>query len=203
MKLYSKFGVCFIVDYIVLQWIGQLFEVELLNKDILKGLEFFKINLVGVVFVLVDGDFVLLQNVVIMGYIVDSFLQVGFGGDGSLCQCVEVICWLVFVNFDVYLVFLLLFVLGKFIVDESQYDVICVVVYKCLCGLFEIVDRQLVDKLWLVGFCSFVDLYFYIILCWVVGVKVDLFGLDNLVVYKVCMDVDVGVQVVLKVEGLV
>lgn len=202
MKLYSKFGVCFIVDYIVLQWIGQLYDVELLIKEILKVFVFLVINLVGLVLVVVDGDFVLIQNVVIMGYIVDIYFQVGLVGDGSVWQCVEVICWLFFVNLDLYLVFLLLFGLGNYIGDESQYDVICVVVYKCLCGLFECVNMQLEGCQWLVGFCSFVDLYFYIMLCWVVGVKVDLIGLDNIVVFKQCMDVDLGVQVVLKVEGL-
>ncbi len=83
MKLYSKPGACSTADHIALQWTGQPFEVELLNKDTLKGPEFLKINPAGAVPALVDGDFVLLQNAAIMGYIADSFPQAGLGGDGS------------------------------------------------------------------------------------------------------------------------
>ncbi|MFX7883154.1 glutathione S-transferase N-terminal domain-containing protein, partial [Acinetobacter baumannii] len=83
MKLYSKPGACSTADHIALQWTGQPFEVELLNKDTLKGPEFLKINPAGAVPALVDGDFVLLQNAAIMGYIADTYPQAGLGGDGS------------------------------------------------------------------------------------------------------------------------
>ncbi len=102
MKLYSKPGACSTADHIALQWTGQPFEVELLNKDTLKGPEFLKINPAGAVPALVDGDFVLLQNAAIMGYIADSFPQAGLGGDGSAKSRAEVNKWLAFANSDVH-----------------------------------------------------------------------------------------------------
>ena len=115
MKLYSKPGACSTADHIALQWTGQPFEVELLNKDTLKGPEFLKINPAGAVPALVDGDFVLLQNAAIMGYIADSFPQAGLGGDGSPRQRAEATRWLAFVNSDVHPAFSPLFAPGKFI----------------------------------------------------------------------------------------
>ncbi len=83
MKLYSKPGACSTADHIALQWTGQPFEVELLNKDTEGSGIPQKINPAGAVPALVDGDFVLLQNAAIMGYIADSFPQAGLGGDSD------------------------------------------------------------------------------------------------------------------------
>ena len=151
---------------------------------------------------LVDGDFVLLQNAAIMGYIADSFPQAGLGGDGSPRQRAEATRWLAFVNSDVHPAFSPLFAPGKFIADEGQYDAIRAAAHKRLRGLFETADRQLADKPWLAGFRSFADPYFYITLRWAAGTKVDLSGLDNLAAYKARMDADAGVQAALKAEGL-
>ncbi|HFF6204853.1 TPA: glutathione S-transferase N-terminal domain-containing protein [Stenotrophomonas maltophilia] len=202
MKLYSKPGTCSTADHIALQWTGQPFEVELLNKDTLKGPEFLKINPAGAVPALVDGDFVLLQNAAIMGYIADTYPQAGLGGDGSARQRAEATRWLAFVNSDVHPAFSPLFAPGKFIADESQFDAIRAAAHKRLRGLFETADRQLADKPWLAGFRSFADPYFYITLRWAAGTKVDLSGLDNLAAYKARMDADAGVQAALKAEGL-
>ncbi|WP_251278308.1 glutathione S-transferase family protein, partial [Enterobacter hormaechei] len=81
--------------------------------------EFLKINPAGAVPALVDGDFVLLQNAAIMGYIADTYPQAGLGGDGSPRQRAEATRWLAFVNSDVHPAFSPLFAPGKFIADES------------------------------------------------------------------------------------
>ncbi|MGH8043076.1 MAG: glutathione S-transferase family protein, partial [Stenotrophomonas sp.] len=164
MKLYSKPGACSTADHIALQWTGQPFEVELLDKDTMKAPAFLAINPAGAVPALVDGNFVLTQNAAIMGYIADSFPQAGLGGDGSPQQRAEAARWLSFVNSDVHPAFSPLFGPAKFIADESQFDAIRAAARKRLRGLFETADRQLADKPWLAGFRSFADPYFYITL---------------------------------------
>ncbi len=203
MKLYSKPGACSTADHIALQWTGQPFEVELLDKDSMKAPAFLAINPAGAVPALVDGDFVLTQNAAIMGYIADSFPQAGLAGDGSPRQRAEAARWLSFVNSDVHPAFSPLFGPAKFIADEGQFDAIRAAARKRLRGLFETADRQLADKPWLAGFRSVADPYFYITLRWAAAAKVDLAGLDNVAAFKTRMEADAGVQAALKAEGLV
>lgn len=202
MKLYSKPGACSTADHIALQWTGQPFEVELLDKDTLKAPAYLAINPAGSVPTIVDGSFVLTQNAAIMGYIADSYPQAGLGGDGSPQQRAEANRWLAFVNSDVHPAFSPLFAPAKFIANDSQYDAIRDAARKRLRGLFETANRQLADKPWLAGFRSYADAYFYITLRWAAGAKVDLTGLDNLAAFKTRMEADTGVQAALKAEGL-
>lgn len=202
MKLYSKPGACSTADHIALQWTGQPFEVELLDKDTLKAPPFLAINPAGSVPVVVDGDFVLTQNAAIMGYIADTYPQAGLTGDGSPKQRAEATRWLSFVNSDLHPAFKPLFGPGTFIEDDTQYDALRAAARKRLRALFERADAQLADRPWLAGFRSFADPYFYITLRWAAGAKIDLSGLDNLAAFKQRMEADTGVQAALKAEGL-
>ncbi len=202
MKLYSKPGACSTADHIALQWTGQPFEVELLDKDTLKAPPFLAINPAGSVPVVVDGDFVLTQNAAIMGYIADTHPQAGLTGDGSPKQRAEATRWLSFVNSDLHPAFKPLFAPGAFIEDDTHYDALRAAARKRLRALFERADAQLADRPWLAGFRSFADPYFYITLRWAAGAKIDLSGLDNLAAFKQRMEADTGVQAVLKAEGL-
>ncbi|MCC7634787.1 glutathione S-transferase N-terminal domain-containing protein [Stenotrophomonas rhizophila] len=202
MKLYSKPGACSTADHIALQWTGQPFEVELLDKDTLKAPAFLAINPAGSVPAVVDGDFTLTQNAAIMGYIADTYPQAGLAGDGSARQRAEATRWLSFVNSDLHPAFSPLFGPGKFIGDQSQFDAVRAAAHKRLRGLFERANAQLDGRQWLAGFRSFADPYFYITLRWAAGAKVDLGGLDNLAAYKQRLDADPGVQATLQAEGL-
>ena len=202
MKLYSKPGACSTADHIALQWTGQPFEVELLDKDTMKAPAYLAINPSGAVPAIVDGSFVLTQNAAIMGYIADSYPQAGLAGDGSPQQRAEANRWLAFVNSDLHPAFTPLFGPGRFIDDEGQYDAVRDAARKRLRGLFETANRQLADKPWLAGFRSYADPYFYITLRWAAGAKIDLSGLANLAAFKTRMEADSGVQAALKAEGL-
>ena len=202
MKLYSKPGACSTADHIALQWTGQPFEVELLDKDTLKAPPFLALNPAGSVPVVVDGDFVLTQNAAIMGYIADTYPQAGLTGDGSPKQRAEATRWLSFVNSDLHPAFKPLFGPGAFIGDESQYEAVKLTARKRVRSLFESADRQLAGKQWLAGFRSYADPYFYITLRWAQGVGIDLTGLDHIAAFKARMEADPAVQKALKIEGL-
>ena len=202
MKLYTKPGACSTADHIALQWTGQPFEFEVLDKDSMKAPAYLAINPTGAVPAVVDGDFVLTQNAAIMGYIADTYPEAGLAGDGSARQRGEAARWLAFVNSDLHPAFKPLFGPAAFIADEAQYDAVKDVARKRIRSLFEIADRQLADKQWLAGFRSFADPYLYITLRWAEGLGIDLGGLDNLAAFKRGMEADPGVQKALKDEGL-
>lgn len=202
MKLYTKPGACSTADHIALQWTGQPFAVEILDKDTMKAPAYLAINPSGAVPAIVDGDFVLTQNAAILGYIADTYPEAGLAGDGSARQRAEASRWLAFVNSDLHPAFKPLFGPGNFIGDEAQFDAVKAAARKRVRALFEVADRQLAGRQWLAGFRSFADPYLYITLRWADGVKIDLGGLENLAAFKARMAADPGVQTALKAEGL-
>lgn len=202
MKLYSKPGACSTADHIALQWTGQPFSVEILDKDTMKAPAYLAINPTGAVPAIVDGDFVLTQNAAIMGYIADTYPEAGLAGDGSARQRAEAARWLAFVNSDVHPAFKPLFGPGNYIADDSQFDAVKTAARKRVRAQFEVADRQLAGKQWIAGFRSFADPYLYITLRWAQGVGIDLSGLDHLAAFKARMEADPGVQAALKAEGL-
>lgn len=202
MKLYTKPGACSTADHIALQWTGQPFQVEVLDKDTMKAPAYLAINPSGAVPTIVDGDFVLTQNAAIMGYIADTYPEAGLSGDGSVRQRAEAMRWLAFVNSDVHPAFKPMFGPAAFLPDPDQHTVLKATALKRLRNLFEIADKQLAGKQWLAGFRSVADPYLYITLRWANAFKVDLSGLDNLAAFLERMEADRGVQAVLKVEGL-
>ena len=202
MKLYTKPGACSTADHIALQWTGQPFALEILDKDTMKAPAYLAINPTGAVPAIVDGDFVLTQNAAIMGYIADTYPEAGLAGDGSARQRGEAARWLAYVNSDVHPAFKPLFGPGNFIGEEAQYDAVKDAARKRVRAVFEIADRQLAGKQWIAGFRSFADPYLYITLRWAEGLGIDLSGLDHLAAFKTRMDADPGVLKALKIEGL-
>ncbi|MFC3552130.1 glutathione S-transferase N-terminal domain-containing protein [Lysobacter cavernae] len=202
MKLYTKPGACSTADHIALQWTGQPFEFEVLDKDTMKAPAYLAINPTGAVPAIVDGDFVLTQNAAIMGYIADTYPEAGLTGDGSVRQRAEAMRWLAFVNSDLHPAFKPVFGPAAYIPDPDQHTALKATALKRLRSLFEIADRQLADKQWLAGFRSVADPYLYLTLRWAQALKVDLGGLDHLAAFKQRMEADAGVQAALKAEGL-
>jgi len=202
MKLYSKPGACSIADHIALQWTGQPFEVELMTAERLKSPEYLRINPAGAVPALQDGDFTLVQNAAILGYIADRYPHAGLAGDGTPRQRAEASRWLAFCNSDLHPAFKPIFAPASFIADAAQHEALKQTARQRLRGLFETTDRQLAGRDWLAGFRSYADPYLYVTLRWADRVGVDLSGLENLAAFKRRMDADAGVQAALRAEGL-
>jgi glutathione S-transferase len=204
MKLYTKPGACSTADHIALQWTGQPFELEILDKASMKAPAYLAINPTGAVPAIVDGDFVLTQNAAIMGYIADTYPEAGLTGDGSARQRAEANRWLAFVNSDLHPAFKPMFGPAAYLPDPDEHavTVLKASALKRLRSLYEIADRQLAGKPWLAGFRSVADPYLYITLRWAQAFHVDLSGLDNLAAFKERMEADRGVQAALKAEGL-
>lgn len=202
MKLYTKPGACSTADHIALRWAGGPFEVRVMDSQDLKSDWYRAINPSGSVPALEDGDFVLTQNAAILGYIADRFPNARLGGDGSARERAEVARWLAFVGSDVHPGFLPLFHPERFIGDETQHEALKQAARGRLRGLFERVDRHLVDRDWLAGFRSVADPYLYIMLRWAQATAVDLEELPQLAAFKRRMERDDGVRAALTAEGL-
>ena len=201
-ELYYSPGACSLADHIVLEWIGKPYEAIRVSRDGRKSPEFLKLNPAGAVPVFQDGDWVLTQNMAILGYLADSFPEARLGGDGTHKGRAEVNRWLAFVNSDVHPAFKPLFGATAYLGDEAFIEKSKDAARKSLRGLFERADAQLSGNEWIAGIRSIADPYLYVVTRWAKAQNVDLSGLDNLARFSAMMEADPAVQKALAEEGL-
>ena len=197
MKLYYFPGSCALADHIVLEWIGAPYEAVKLDREGLKSPEFLALNPSGAVPVLVDGDFVLTQNVAILGYLAEQHPKARLYGDGTARGRAEVMRWLGILNSDVHPAFKPLFGAANYLEDPVLIDKAKDNARQNLRKLFERLDGQLAGRDFVVGQRSIVDPYLFVTLRWAKGQNVDLSGLDNLARFMQRMNDDPGVKKVL------
>ncbi len=203
MKLYTSPGACSTADHIVLQWIGQPFECELITREQRANPEFRKLNPSGAVPVLQVGDWVLTQNSAILHYLTDRFPEAKLCGDGTLESRAEVNRWLAFVNADVHPAFRPLFGATAYLEDPAAIAKSQEHARAQLRSLFERADAQLEGKDWISGSRSIADPYLFMTVQWAKMTGVDLSGFDNLARFSERMASDPGVQAAMKAEGLI
>lgn len=203
MKLYTKPGACSTADHIALCWCDTQFEVENVTPELLQDPQFLKLNPMGQIPVLVDGNFVLTQNVAILTYIGESFPKAKLLGDGSLKQKAEALRWLSFVNADVHPAFSLIFGGKKYSADQAVVDALTKGAHARLQKLYAQANDQLNGKEWIAGFRSIADPYLFMTLTWAQSLKIDLTAFANLQKFFEKMQKDPGVVAAFKAEGLI
>lgn len=203
MKLYYMPGACSLASHIVLEWLGKPYETHKLGRDELKGPEFLKINPLGAVPALSDGDWTITQNAAILEYLAELAPQSQLLGDGSPRSRAEVRRWLGFINSDIHKTFSMIFGAQRFVGEEGAQKELAGSASKLLTKLFAQLDAQLAGKPYLAGGApSVADAYLYVVLRWAHAKEVDLSGLDNLAAFFKRMEEDAGVKAALKAEGL-
>ncbi|WP_338878791.1 glutathione binding-like protein [Achromobacter veterisilvae] len=203
MKLYYMPGACSLASHIVLEWIGKPYETHKLSRDELKGPEFLKINPLGAVPALADGDWTVTQNAAILEYLAEQAPQSGLLGDGTARSRADVRRWLGFINSDVHKTFSMIFGAQRFLAEEGAQKELAGSASKLLTRLFSQLDAQLARKPYLTGAApSIADAYLYVVLRWANAKEVDLSGQNNLAAFFKRMEADKGVQAALKAEGL-
>lgn len=203
MKLYYMPGVCSLADHIVLEWIGQPYQIEEVPRDGLRSAEYLKLNPDGVVPTLVDDDgWVLTENIAILNYLADRFPVARLGGNGTPRGRAEVNRWLGFLNADVHPAFKPLFRPERFIADPGLHTELQATAKTKLRGYFERLNTQLAYKDWLTGTRSIADPYLFVVQRWAMAKAVDLNGLDHLQRFVHRMHADAGVKAAMHAEGL-
>jgi glutathione S-transferase len=203
MKLYYMPGVCSLADHIVLEWIGQPYQIEEVPRAELRSPEYLKLNPDGVVPTLVDDDgWVLTENIAILHYLADRFPAAGLAGDGTPRGRAEVNRWLGFLNSDVHPAFKPLFRPERFIAEPAHHTEVQDTARAKLRGYFERLDARLADRDWLADTRSIADPYLFVVLRWARAKAVDLGGLDHLERFVRRMHADAGVRAAMRAEGI-
>ncbi len=202
MKLYTKPGACSMADHIALCWIGQPFDLQVMDAASLKAPDFLKLNPAGTVPVLEIDGWALTQNAAILNYLADSFPASGLGGDGTPRSRAEINRWVAFLNADLHTTFNPLFGSTRYLGDDAMIEKSKGNARTRLRGLFERVEAQLQGKDWLTGTRSIADPYLFVTLRWAKAAQVDLSGLSNLEGFFSRMSADAGVKAAMTAEGL-
>ena len=200
MKLYYFPGACALADHVVLEWIGQPYETVKLDRAGLKSPEFLALNPSGAVPVLVDGDFVLTQNVAILGYLAERYPQAQLYGDGTPRGRAEVMRWLGILNSDVHPAYKPIFAPARFHPDPAAAKVVADTARAQVRQYLERLDERMRGRDWLVDRRSIADPYLLVLLRWARKLEIDSRGLDNLARFLDRMLADSGVRAVLTAE---
>ena len=201
MKLYILPGACPLVSQIVMEWMGQDYELEAVAREALKQPPFLNLNPVGSVPVLVDGDFVLTQSVAILEYLNELHPEAGLHGQTPR-ERAEVRRWLSFCNADLHRTFALVFGAAGYSDNANIQQVLIDKASERLRFLFGVAEKLLQGRDYLTGKRSVADPYLYVIMRWAQAKQVDLGDTPNLQRFFKRMDADEGVQRALKKQGL-
>jgi glutathione S-transferase len=202
MKLYSFSGSCALGAHIALEWIGQPYELQLLQKDDLASPAIRALNPNGQVPILVDDGWALNENAAILNYLADKFPGAKLGGEPTPRGRAEVNRWLAMMNSDVHPAFKPLFGATSYLGDEAMIEKSKDVARQRLRTWFERLDKQLEGRDWVAGERSIADPYLFVTVRWTHAVKVDLGGLANVKAFERRMRADPGVQRALKMQKL-
>ncbi|MBB6093945.1 glutathione S-transferase [Povalibacter uvarum] len=204
MRLYYFPGSCSLADHIVLEWIGVPYEAVKIDHDSIRSPRYLALNPAGTVPLLVDGDFMLTQNVAILCYLAERYPAARLFGDGSPRGRAEVMRWLGLLNSDLHPAFKPIFVPHRFLADPARATEIADTARQNVRKYLGILDTQLEKREWITGERSVADPYLLVMLRWATRLHIDLDGFGNLSRFMETQLLDVSVRrAILDEEGRV
>jgi len=201
MKLYHMPGACSLAALIVLQWLGVFHEPVRMSLETIKSPGYLAMNPGGTVPLLEHGDFLLTENVAVLGYLADLHPEARLLGDGTPIARAEVMRWLAFLNSDVHDAFRPMFTPMRYMPDIAWAPALVQAARARVRGYLDRLDDQLEGRSWLTGERSIADSYLFVLSRWSVKQGVDMNGLDNLARFSDRMKQDAGVRAALAVEA--
>ena len=201
MKLYHMPGACSLAALIVVQWVGVFHEPVRMSLETIKSPGYLAMNPGGTVPLLEHGDFLLTENVAVLGYLADLHPEARLLGDGTPIARAEVMRWLAFLNSDVHDAFRPMFTPMRYVPDIAWAPALVQAARARVRGYLDRLDDQLEGRSWLTGERSIADSYLFVLSRWSVKQGVDMNGLDNLARFSDRMKQDAGVRAALAVEA--
>lgn len=204
MKLYIMPGACSFVPHTALEWSGVDYDLVKLNHDTVKSEDYLKVNPLGTVPAIVDGDTVISQNLAVQTYIDASYPDANiFGSDKSPAGKAGVMHWLSFINSDLHKAYMPIFAPQKFVADnEKELADLKQHAKENVVKLYGYPNEQLGKQDYLANEKTTADLYLYVTLRWAKGNDIDLSKYENFNDFIARIEADASVTEVLKQEGL-
>lgn len=200
MKLHYLPGACSLAAHIVLEWIRTPYRAVRMGDDSAESPAYRSRDGASTVPMLEHGDFVLRENVAILGYLADLHPEARLIGDGSPRGRAEVMRWLGLLDGDVRKAFLPLLPASFFLAKSLPLSAPAQGARRYLQGCLARLDEQLAGRDWLVGTRSVADPYLLVILRWAADLDIGLYGLEHLMHFARRMEDDPGVQAAIAAE---
>lgn len=200
ITLYYFIGACALADHIVLEWTGATFRTVRMTHASIKSPDYLKLNPGGTVPLLIDGEFILTENIAILTYLSDLHPSAHLFGDGTPRQRANVMRWLGFLNSDVHGAFKPIFTPDRYLADPASAKAVAITARANVLKYLSRIDAELTGKDWLTGRRSAADPYLFVMLRWAVHLSMDIRALRNLRLFIARMQADSGVRAALFAE---
>ena len=169
MKLYSAPGTCGTAIHIVLEWIGNPYEVEHLDFAGMKSPEYLKLNPAGVVPTLVDDE-PLSEGLAILLHLVDQNPEAKLGPAAGAAGRDQLYRWLAFLSATLHPFFWPYFMPMRYHADEAQFGVVKDAAQRRVASALDVIEANLADNEWMLGNeKSVVDAFLYPMANWAYG----------------------------------
>lgn len=203
ITLYYLPGACSFVPHTALEWIGKPYHAERMTHAKTKTPEYLALNPQGAVPLLVDGDFVLPQNIAILSYLDEMHPEAKIFGSHTPQDRAKAMRWLSFFNSDVHKAFMPLFRVvpyaeGNETLAQQMRDAAATTILNYL----EVANKHLEDHAFFGEDICVADVYLYVMLGWCKKLGVDFSHLSRLKPFIERVEANPAVDAVRIQEGL-
>lgn len=203
MKLFYAPGTCALAPHIVLEWIGEPYELQRVKPS---DPEYLKLNPLGQVPAMIDGDRgIMNQADAILKYLAHKYPEANLGDDGTLQDGYELDRWLAFLTGDVHPAFFPYFAPSRFSTDSSEaaQKAVKEASYKLIDRVFQHLNSHLEGKTFMVGDRrTIADPYAFAMLRWGNNLPKPLSEYPNCDRFYQHWHKDTGVQQAMQQQGL-
>lgn len=202
MKLYFAPGSCSMITHLVLEWIGQPYELEQVTLRPASD-NLIKVNPQGAVPVLDDQGAIITQNVAVLTYIAEKYPEANLLGTSDPVAKAQTMSWLALLNSDFHPLFKPFFGAIDYIEDENVKQQIQAQSKENLFVFLARFDQALSTQEWLTGTRSVADAYLFVALNWLQFLQIDFSHFTHVKAFHDRLGATPAVQKVLKNEGLI
>lgn len=203
LKLFYAPGTCALAPHIVLEWIGEPYELQKVKPS---DPDYLKLNPLGQVPALIDGDSeVMNQADALLKYLAHKYPAAKLGDDGTLQDAYELDRWLAFLTGDVHPAFFPFFAPQRYAIDDSKTTQQSVKEksYKLIDRVFKHLDAHLNGKDHIVGNRrTIADAYAFAMIRWGNALPNGLADYPNLSRFYQNLHEDEGVQRAMAQQGI-
>lgn len=203
IKLFYAPGTCALAPHIVLEWIGQPYDLE---KVKLGDPEYLKINPLGAVPAMIDDDSeVMTQADAILVYLAHKYPQANLGDNGTLQGSFTLHKWLAFFTGDVHPAFYPFFRPNRYTTstDEKTIALTKEASYTLVDKVFSHLNKHLEGKNYIVDDRrTIVDPYAFAMIRWGRNLPKSLSDYRNIERFYQQMHADEGVKQAMSQQGI-